>query len=336
MTTPPTPAGWYPDPDGFGRQRYWDGSAWTEHSSPGIPATPEPTDQHTSHEVAAGEQPTMVVPTRPAEAGGGAHRAHDPDAEPDPGSTAPVTWPPSQAEPTPPSAETTAPVFTGATAPTATDAPSQPPGSGFPPAAEQPASDGNRQLIIKFAAACAALLVVLVVVLVYAFVIHKNDTTQIGASRDTTTSKSAPPTASATKTQTQTESPTAAPGSEQATDSGITFAVDSVETAPSVKYQDAPVEKTAQGEFAIVHMTVVNSGDAPATFLGTLQKLKAGGTTYSIDDEATSYLNGGLAELNPGDTADVGLAFDVPPGTVPETLEVHGDPMGSGVDLPLS
>jgi hypothetical protein len=26
----------------------------------------------------------------------------------------------------------------------------------------------------------------------------------------------------------------------------------------------------------------------------------------------------------------------VPPGTVPETLEVHGDPMGAGVDLPLS
>jgi hypothetical protein len=337
MTTPPTPAGWYPDPDGSGGQRYWDGSAWTEHRSPGTPATPEPTDQPTSHEVAAGEQPTVVVPTRPADAsGGGAHRAPEPAAEPDPGATTPVIWPLSQSESTPPSAETTAPAFTGATAPAAPE----PPGPGFSPAAKQTASDGNRQLIIKFGAACAALLVVLVVVLVYAFFIHKNDTTQIGASGDTTTSKSASPTESATKTQTQTqtqtESPTAAPGSGQATDSGITFAVDGVETAPSVKYQDAPVEKTAQGEFVIVHMTVSNSGGAPATFLGTLQKLKAGGTTYSIDDEATFYLNGGLSELNPGDSADVGLAFDVPPGTVPETLEVHGDPMGAGVDLPLS
>ena len=329
-----TPAGWYPDPDGSGGQRYWDGSIWTEHRSPAIP---ESTEQPTSHEVAAGEQPTVVVPTRPAEAsGGGAHRAPEPDAQPDPGATTPVTWPPSQAEPTAPSAETTAPVFTGEPTPTATGAPPEPPDSGFPPAAEQPVSNGNRQLIIKFGAACAALLVVLVVVLVYAFFIHKNDTTQIGASGNTTTSKSASPTTSAAKTQTQSESPTAAPGSEQATDSGITFAVDSVETAPSVKYQDAPVEKTAQGEFVIVHMTVLNSGDAPVTFLGTLQKLKAAGTTYSIDDEATFYLNGGLAELNPGDSADVGLAFDVPPGTVPETLEVHGDPMGAGVDLPLS
>ncbi len=29
--TPQTPAGWYPDPHQAGSQRYWDGSAWTEH-----------------------------------------------------------------------------------------------------------------------------------------------------------------------------------------------------------------------------------------------------------------------------------------------------------------
>jgi len=39
------PAGWYPLPDGT--QRYWDGSAWTEHTAPGTgvatpPATAEP------------------------------------------------------------------------------------------------------------------------------------------------------------------------------------------------------------------------------------------------------------------------------------------------------
>src|SRR6478672_4750639 len=82
MTTPPTPAGWYPDPDGSGGQRYWDGSAWTEHRAPAAheqapPAAPaEP-------ETAGSEQPTTVVPLRP---GGGAHRA--PDPEPEPGPTA--------------------------------------------------------------------------------------------------------------------------------------------------------------------------------------------------------------------------------------------------------
>jgi hypothetical protein len=30
-SVPMTPAGWYPDPQGSPRQRYWDGTRWTEH-----------------------------------------------------------------------------------------------------------------------------------------------------------------------------------------------------------------------------------------------------------------------------------------------------------------
>lgn len=33
--TEPTPAGWYPDPESPGQQRYWDGNAWTENFAPG-------------------------------------------------------------------------------------------------------------------------------------------------------------------------------------------------------------------------------------------------------------------------------------------------------------
>lgn len=32
--TESTPAGWYPDPENSGQQRYWDGNAWTENSAP--------------------------------------------------------------------------------------------------------------------------------------------------------------------------------------------------------------------------------------------------------------------------------------------------------------
>lgn len=35
-----TPAGWYPDPDMAGTQRYWTGSSWTEHRAPLAPAAP--------------------------------------------------------------------------------------------------------------------------------------------------------------------------------------------------------------------------------------------------------------------------------------------------------
>jgi hypothetical protein len=35
-----TPAGWYPDPQGSGQQRYWDGTTWTDHTAPGGSDTP--------------------------------------------------------------------------------------------------------------------------------------------------------------------------------------------------------------------------------------------------------------------------------------------------------
>jgi hypothetical protein len=357
VTTPPTPAGWYPDPDGSGGQRYWDGSAWTEHRAP---ATPEPAAPAApaEPEVPGSEQPTTVVPLRPADEHVGAHRAPEstpepePEAtpEPEPGPTAVINLdsvpsvPSEQAtavirttppvEPTPP-ADPTRPAE-----PSFASAPLPPPPSGEP--GEPPTADAaRRKLIIGFGAACAALLAVLVVVVIYGLFFNMSNNTQ-ASSGPSSTAKSAAPTTSSgngwgSSTETPSESPRAPSGSgPQASDGGLTFAITGVETASTVQYQDAPVEKKAQGEFLIVHMNVLNSSAAQGTFLATLQKLKAGGTTYSIDDEATAYLNGTWADLNPSDSADLAIAFDVPPGTSGESLEVHGAPMSAGVDVPLS
>ncbi|MBL3679643.1 DUF2510 domain-containing protein [Leucobacter chromiireducens subsp. solipictus] len=38
-----TPAGWYLDPTNTSIERYWDGSAWTEHEQPAIPGHPTST-----------------------------------------------------------------------------------------------------------------------------------------------------------------------------------------------------------------------------------------------------------------------------------------------------
>jgi cytoskeletal protein RodZ len=231
--------------------------------------------------------------------------------------TAPMASPPPPAEPS----------FAGA--------PLEP-----PPLGEPQAPDERRKLIIWFGSACAALLAVLVLVIIYGLFINKADTTSISAGPGSTSKSAAATTSTKSKTSTEStsESPTTASGSgAQASDGGLTFAITGTETASSVKYQDAPVTKNAQGEYIIVHMTVTNSGDAQGTFLATLQKLKAGGTTYSIDDEATAYLNGTWADLSaPGDSADLAIAFDVPSGTTAESLEVHGAPMSTGVEVPLS
>jgi hypothetical protein len=52
-----TPAGWYPDPQAEGQQRYWDGNAWTQHQAP-LVQQPQP------------EQPTEPAWTAPQQSVG--------------------------------------------------------------------------------------------------------------------------------------------------------------------------------------------------------------------------------------------------------------------------
>jgi hypothetical protein len=80
---------------------------------------------------------------------------------------------------------------------------------------------------------------------------------------------------------------------------------------------------------------VTNIGDTDTSFVAMFQKLDANGTVYNIDDEATAYLEGTFADLAPGDSADVSIAFDVPPGTVAESVELHADPSTPGVVVPF-
>ena len=120
-------------------------------------------------------------------------------------------------------------------------------------------------------------------------------------------------------------------------DGPLEFTVTGVESATTVTDPTNEfLTKNAQGEFIVVRLTVRNTSPDPATFLGTFQKLKAAGTVYSVDDQASFYVGGGFAEIPPGGQVDVGVAYDVPPGTVPESIELHADPISPGVELPLA
>ena len=185
-----------------------------------------------------------------------------------------------------------------------------------------------------FGGAVAALLLVLVLVVVYTVFIHKGDTVQVGS--PTTSTKSASQSSSSTPTASATTSTPSMSGTGQATDGPFTFVVTGVESAPAVTDPTNEfVSKNAQGEYVIVHLTVTNTGDAGQTYLSTLQKLKAAGNTYAPDDEASSYLGNAVEEVNPGNQLETSVAFDVPPGTVPDSVELHESPLSSGAQVSL-
>ncbi|GJF08033.1 hypothetical protein NGTWS1803_11020 [Mycolicibacterium cyprinidarum] len=208
--------------------------------------------------------------------------------------------------------------------------------------------DGRQRLLMRYLAVCTALLAVLVAVAVYATFFADDGWVGVGASDDPTMTLTPTMTPTTTADGGWGEPPTVSPtppDSMAPTDGALTdgatsdgalaFSVDTVEITPSISSVDYPVDKTAAGEYVVVHMTVTNTSDEPVMFLGTFQKLTAGGVVYSIDDEATFYAQGARADLNPGEQAQVAVAFDVPPGTDPESIELHTDPLTSGVEVPL-
>jgi hypothetical protein len=207
-----------------------------------------------------------------------------------------------------------------------------------PPAVEPPAGTeprvpvDNRKLVMGFGGAVAALLLVLVLAAVYAFVIHKPDT--VDASSPTTETTTVTTEAPTSDESSASESP---PPPAGAVDGPLTFSVVGVEREATITDSENEfLTKDAQGEFIVVRLTVQNTSPDPGQFLGTFQKLNAGGQVYTIDDEATFYVGGGFVDIPPGGQVDVGLAYDVPPGTVPESVELHADPMSPGVVLPVS
>jgi hypothetical protein len=93
--------------------------------------------------------------------------------------------------------------------------------------------------------------------------------------------------------------------------------------------------RTAQGEFIQVNLTVKNIGNESQSFDADAQKLKdAAGKSYSSSDDAEIALaesygdysaNALATKINPGNSARVALIFDVPVCTTPVAMEVRID-----------
>ena len=121
---------------------------------------------------------------------------------------------------------------------------------------------------------------------------------------------------------------------QQVRDGAFAFVVNGVENAAVVAdMNDSSVTTSPQGVFVIVKMTVTNVGDQTQSFTTSLQRLKAGGNTFDASQDADGYLGAGTQDLDPGNQIDVAVAFDVPVGATPESIELHDSPSSTGVEV---
>ncbi|KAA0099048.1 DUF2510 domain-containing protein [Mycolicibacterium sp. P1-18] len=355
MTTPPTPANWYPDPENSAGLRYWDGWAWTEHRAPAPGQSISPADE------AANVYATRPVEQEPTPEGAQEQPVQPYDTHPPAASAPPVddstswnpplpSWDSLSTEPTTtgsattdddpsptqsyeaPPAEPTTPYERAAFAPP----PGPPP--GYYPSPSPPGGKSNTKLILGLLAGAVVLLVVIGVVVALVVMRTDKSTDVAGPTFSQTPTSSSATTTSATEAEpTPPESLTPPPPGAEGKDGDYTFSVAGTETGDTITSTVSDsVETTADGMFYVVYLNVTNTGAAPLTFVATFQQLNASGQTFPLDDEATAFLGGTIAEIGPGEQKETPLVYDVPVGTEPSTIVLRSDPSTAGVELPLS
>jgi len=132
----------------------------------------------------------------------------------------------------------------------------------------------------------------------------------------------------------------AAPGVGTAVRDGkFEFTVTSVETGVAT-VGDEYLNEQAQGQFVLVHVTVTNIGDAAQMFDGSSQKLvDTAGREHSADSSAAIYLgdsNSFLTDINPGNSVEGTVVFDIPADAVPATISLHDSFFSGGVEVALA
>ncbi|MGW5451000.1 DUF4352 domain-containing protein [Nocardia sp. NPDC003979] len=129
----------------------------------------------------------------------------------------------------------------------------------------------------------------------------------------------------------------AAPAGTEVRDGKFAFTVTQVDPPVRTVGDNPYLQKTAQGEFVLVHVEVANVGDVAQQYFGANQKLiDAQGREFANDTSAEINVNDELvAEINPGNKISVVLVFDVPTGTDPAAVEFHDSAFSNGARVAL-
>lgn len=98
------------------------------------------------------------------------------------------------------------------------------------------------------------------------------------------------------------------------------------------------LEEDAQGKFLLVKVKVENIGDEAQYLSGTDQYLyDKAGKKYSADDGVMSVMEGNpfLEQINPGNTVQGTIPFDIPTSVKPVKMELHDSMFSGGVEVTL-
>ncbi|GHC69823.1 hypothetical protein GCM10007079_00720 [Nocardiopsis terrae] len=113
---------------------------------------------------------------------------------------------------------------------------------------------------------------------------------------------------------------------------GLAFTVTGVEDGLT-EASGALDTYTAEGQYVAVSVTVENTGNEPTYFENTAQKLyDAEGREFGHDSDATIALDEGpmLGELNPAQSGDFTVVFDIPADAEVDRIEVSDDMFEDG------
>lgn len=129
----------------------------------------------------------------------------------------------------------------------------------------------------------------------------------------------------------------AAPAGSEVRDGKFAFVVTQVDPPVSTVGDNQFSQQTAQGEYILVHVDITNIGDQAQSYFGDNQKLiDEAGKEYSNDSMAEIAINSDLsAQINPGNTKSVVIAFDVPTGTQPAAIVFHDSVFSNGARVAL-
>ncbi|WP_159621423.1 DUF4352 domain-containing protein [Ruania rhizosphaerae] len=130
-----------------------------------------------------------------------------------------------------------------------------------------------------------------------------------------------------------------APGiGDPARDGQFEFVVSEIETGVE-QIGSEFLNTEAQGQFVLVHLSVTNIGNEAQHFFDSDQTmLDTEGREHSADSEAGIYLEDNdtlLNEINPGNTLEGVIVFDIPADATPAELELHDSAFSGGVTIAL-